>query len=147
LSFVGNADSSKNGSDEMKRDFAATSMMDAYIAAFPENVQDVLQTIRDIIKHAAPEAEEAIKYRIPTFVLNGNLVHFAAFQNHVGFYPTPSGLAQFKDALSSYKCAKGSVQFPLDSPIPYHLIRRIVKFRVKENRDKMATTTKRKNSK
>ena len=111
--------------------------IDAYIADFPENVQHILKKIRRIIKDAAPDAVEAIKYQIPTFVLGGNLVHFAAFKNHIGFYPTPSGIEQFKDALSGYNSAKGSVQFPLDSPIPYDLIERIVKFRVMESRDKM----------
>jgi uncharacterized protein YdhG (YjbR/CyaY superfamily) len=110
--------------------------IEAYISGFPEDVQQILQKIRRIVSDAAPDAEEAIKYQIPTFVLGGNLVHFAAFAKHIGFYPTPSGIEQFKDALSAYNCAKGSVQFPLDAPIPYVLIKRIVKFRVKESRDK-----------
>ena len=84
------------------------------------------------------------KYQIPTFVLNGNLVHFAAFENHIGLYPTPSGIEQFKDALSKYKNAKGSVQFPLDAPIPYPLIKKIVAFRVKENREKATKKTRKK---
>lgn len=113
--------------------------IDAYISGFPENVQEILQNIRRIINDAAPDAEEAIKYRIPTFVLGGNLVHFAAFAKHIGFYPTPSGIEQFKDALSAYKNAKGSVQFSLDSPIPYNLINKIVKFRVKECRGTMSS--------
>jgi uncharacterized protein YdhG (YjbR/CyaY superfamily) len=116
--------------------------LDAYIAGFPEDVQEILQKIRRIISDAAPDAEEAIKYQIPTFVLGGNLVHFAAFAKHIGFYPTPSGIEQFKDALSAYNTAKGSVQFPLDSPIPYTLIKRIVNFRVKEVRDKIASKPK-----
>jgi uncharacterized protein YdhG (YjbR/CyaY superfamily) len=119
--------------------------IDAYIAGFPEDVQDILKKMRRIIGDAAPDAREAIKYQIPTFVLGGNLVHFAAFENHIGFYPTPSGIEQFKDDLSSYKSARGSVQFPLDSPIPYNLIRRIVKFRVKENLDKMSSKPMKKN--
>ncbi len=119
--------------------------LDAYIAGFPQDVQEILQKIRRIISDAAPDAQEAIKYQIPTFVLGGNLVHFAAFAKHIGFYPTPSGIEQFKDALSAYKTAKGSVQFPLDSPIPYNLIRRIVKFRVKENRDESPAKPKAKN--
>lgn len=110
--------------------------IDAYIAGFPGNVQPILLRIRKIISDAAPEAEEAIKYQIPTFVLNGNLVHFAAFAHHIGFYPTPSGIEQFREALADYSSAKGSVQFPLDAPIPYRLITRIVKFRVSENRAK-----------
>ncbi|MCA9178803.1 MAG: DUF1801 domain-containing protein [Planctomycetales bacterium] len=116
--------------------------IDAYISGFPEEVQKILQKIRCIVREAAPDAEEAIKYRIPTFVLGGNLVHFAAFAKHIGFYPTPSGIEQFKDSLSAYSSAKGSIQFPLDSPIPYNLIKRIVKFRVKESRDKMASNSK-----
>ena len=115
---------------------APPTTIDAYIAGFPEEVRAILEKIRGIVKAAAPEAEEAIKYQIPTFVLNGNLVHFAAFENHIGLYPTPSGIEQFKDALSKYKNAKGSVQFPLDAPIPYPLIKKIVSFRVKENREK-----------
>ena len=107
-------------------------------------MQDKLQKIRGIIKKAAPDAAEAIKYQIPTFVLNGNLVHFAAFQKHIGFYPTPSGIEEFKGELSVYKSAKGSVQFPLDAPVPFSLITRIVNFRVKENREKAASKSRRK---
>ncbi len=128
----------------MKTETAPPKTVDAYIAGFPKVVQDTLQQIRKIIKDAAPEAEETIKYRIPTFVLNGNLVHFAAFQKHIGFYPTPSGIEQFKEALSAYRSAKGSVQFPLDAPIPYNLIKNIVKFRVKENRDRLAAKSRKK---
>ncbi|MCA9050263.1 MAG: DUF1801 domain-containing protein [Planctomycetaceae bacterium] len=127
----------------MKSESPATPI-DAYISGFPDNVQDILRKIREIIREAAPDAEEAIKYQIPTFVLGGNLVHFAAFKNHIGFYPTPSGIEQFKDVLSNYKGAKGSVQFPLDSPIPYSLIRKIVKFRVKESRDRTSSKPARK---
>jgi uncharacterized protein YdhG (YjbR/CyaY superfamily) len=112
--------------------------IDEYIAGFPTDVQRILHEIRSIIRTAAPGAEEAIKYGIPTFVLNGNLVHFAAFQKHIGFYPTPSGIEAFKDELSAYQSAKGSVQFPLGKPVPLGLIRKIVKFRVKENREKTA---------
>jgi len=109
--------------------------IDAYIKAFPEDTQRILEKMRQTIRRAAPEAEEAIAYQIPTFKLNGkNLVHFAAFKNHIGFYPTPSGIEAFKKELSSYKGAKGSVQFPLDKPIPYDLVKKIVIFRVKENR-------------
>ena len=120
----------------MKAEAASPNSIDAYIAGFPKDIQVILAKIRGIVREAAPEAQEAIKYQIPTFVLNGNLVHFAAFQNHIGFYPTPSGIEQFKDALSAYHSAKGSVQFPLDSPIPYTLIKKIVKFRVNENNTK-----------
>lgn len=94
------------------------------------------------IKKAAPDAGEAIKYQMPTFTLKGNLVHFAAFKKHIGFYPVPTGIEAFKDELSVYKTAKGSVQFPLDKPIPFDLISRIVKFRVKENLDKAAAKGK-----
>ena len=110
--------------------------IDEYIAGCPEDVRKILGKIRLTIRKAAPKAEEAISYQMPTFRLNGNLVHFAAFQNHIGFYPTPSGIEKFKDELSAYESAKGSVQFPLDQPIPYGLITEIVKFRVKENLEK-----------
>ena len=116
----------------MKKDIAQPTNIDAYISGFPKDVQVILEEIRSIIRKAAPDAVEAIKYRIPTFVLKENLVHFAAFQKHIGFYPTSSGIEQFKDELSAYKNAKGSVQFPLDKSIPFSLIRKIVKFRVKE---------------
>lgn len=132
----------------MKADTETPHTIDGYISGFPKDVQEILQKIRGIVKDAAPDAEEAIKYQIPTFVLNGNLVHFAAFKQHIGFYPTPSAIMQFKDALSAYHSAKGSVQFPLDSPIPYSLIKKMVKFRVKQNRDKIAAKpAKRKRSK
>jgi uncharacterized protein YdhG (YjbR/CyaY superfamily) len=107
--------------------------IDEYIAGFPPDVQDILQKIRLTIHQAAPEAQEAISYQMPTFKLNGNLVHFAAFKKHIGFYPVPSVIEAFKDELSAYHQGKGSVQFPLDQPIPYDLIRRIVQFRVQEN--------------
>lgn len=107
--------------------------IDEYIAGFPDDVRVILQRVRTTIQKAAPGAQEAIKYQMPTFTLNGNLVHFAAFKNHVGFYPIPTGIEAFKKELSVYKQGKGSVQFPLDQPIPYNLIRKIVKFRVKEN--------------
>lgn len=112
--------------------------IDEYIAGFPLNVQDILEQIRAAIRESAPDAEEAIKYQIPTFVLKENLVHFAAFKNHVGFYPTPSGIEEFKNELSSYEHAKGSVRFPIDKPIPLKLIRKIVAFRVKEATAKVA---------
>jgi len=107
--------------------------IDEYIRSYPEEIQKLLNEIRDAIKTAAPEATEKISYQIPTFYLNGNLVHFAAFKNHIGFYPTSSGIAAFKDELKDYKSSKGSVQFPLDKPMPTDLIKRIVKFRVIEN--------------
>ena len=116
--------------------------IDEYIAGYPADVQDILEKIRMTIRKAAPQAEEIINYGIPTFTLNGNLVHFAAFKNHIGFYPTPSGIDKFKEELSAYESAKGSVQFPLDQPIPYGLIGKIVKFRVKENLEKAAAKGK-----
>jgi len=117
--------------------------IDEYIARYPQEIQDILQQIRMTIWEAAPEAEEAISYQMPTFRLHGNLVHFAVFKNHIGFYPIPSGIEQFKEELSAYKVGKGSVQFPLDQPIPYDLIRRITLFRVEENQRKAAQKRKR----
>ena len=106
---------------------------DEYIAAFPENVQQVLKQLRETIREAAPHAEEAFSYNIPTFKIRGkNLVHFGGHKKHIGFYPTPSGIDAFKDELSKYKSAKGSVQFPFNEPFPYDLVSRIVRFRVEE---------------
>lgn len=117
----------------MKSKKIGFTSIDEYIAALPEEPQKILEEIRATIKAAAPEAEEKISYQMPTFVLKGNLVHFAAFKKHIGFYPVPTGIEKFKKELSAYQGAKGSVQFPLDEPIPYALISKIVKFRVKEN--------------
>ena len=113
--------------------------IDDYISTFPAATQKALRQLRKAIKAAAPGADEAIKYGVPTFVLNGNLVHFGGFTNHVGFYPGPSGIAKFSSELSNYKSAKGSVQFPLDEPLPVALVTRIVKFRVGEARAKGPT--------
>ena len=110
--------------------------IDEYIEDFPKDVQAILKRIRETVHKAAPKAEETISYGIPTFKLYGNLVHFAGYKSHIGFYPTPSGIEKFKKELSAYKGAKGSVQYPLDQPIPYELIARITKFRVKENLEK-----------
>ncbi|MGH8004386.1 MAG: iron chaperone [Limisphaerales bacterium] len=107
--------------------------IDEYIGSFPKDTQRILQTFHREIKSAAPQAAEAISYGIPTFKLNGNLVHFAAFKNHIGFYPTPSAIAAFKKELSPYKTSKGAIQFPIDEPMPLALISWMVKFRVKEN--------------
>lgn len=116
---------------------AKFTTMDAYIASFPKEVRGILEHIRETIRKAAPEAVEAISYQIPTFKLNGsNLVHFAAWKDHVGFYATPSGNAAFKKELAPYKVAKGSIQFPLDEPIPYDLVTKIAKFRVRETQVK-----------
>jgi uncharacterized protein YdhG (YjbR/CyaY superfamily) len=110
--------------------------VDFFIAGFPKETQILLEQIRATIKKAAPEAKEGINYGIPTFTLSGNLVHFSAFKTHIGFYPTPSGIKAFKKELIGYKSAKGSVQFPLEKPLPLGLIDEIVKFRVKENLEK-----------
>ncbi|HHX43813.1 MAG TPA: hypothetical protein GX714_07505 [Chloroflexi bacterium] len=110
--------------------------VEAYIAGFPEEIQAILQRVRATIKEAAPDAQEAIKYGLPTMVLHGNLVHFGAFRDHIGFYPTPSGIEAFRDELRPYRLRKGTVQFPLDEPIPYDLIRRITRYRVQENLEK-----------
>ncbi|SFW87007.1 iron chaperone [Chitinophaga sancti] len=107
--------------------------VDAYIATFPAEVQTLLQQVRNTIQQAAPDATEAIKYAMPTFVLNGNLVHFAAFKQHIGFYPAPTGIKAFEKELSPYKQGKGSIQFPLDQPLPLDLITKIVRYRVKQN--------------
>jgi uncharacterized protein YdhG (YjbR/CyaY superfamily) len=117
----------------MKTTQTAPQTIDEYIAGFPADVQEVLQKIRMTIHEAAPDAQEKISYQMPTFFLKGNLVHFAAFKEHIGFYPVPTGIEKFKKELSVYKQGKGSVQFPLDQPMPYDLITKIVKFRVKEN--------------
>lgn len=122
----------------MKIAQAAPTTIDEYIAGFPSAVQEILQKIRMTIREAAPDAEEAIKYQLPTFVLKGNLVHFGAFKKHIGFYSTPSGHQEFQEELSVYKGAKGSVQFPLDQPMPLDLIRRVVRFRVEENLERAA---------
>jgi uncharacterized protein YdhG (YjbR/CyaY superfamily) len=111
----------------------APATIDEYIAGFPPDIQAILQKIRQTIREAAPDAQETISYQMPTFTLKGNLVHFAAFKNHIGLYPAPTGIEEFQSDLSVYKGGKGSVQFPLDKPIPYALISRIVAFRVKEN--------------
>ena len=111
--------------------------IDAYIATFPESTQKILEQVRAIIKKAAPDAVEDIRYAMPTFRLNdSNLVFFAGYKNHIGFYATPTGHEAFKEALSIYKQGKGSVQFPLDKPMPYDLITQIVQFRVQENVEK-----------
>ncbi len=126
----------------MKTAQTAPTTIDEYIAGFPPDVQAILNKIRATIRKAAPGAEETIKYRMPTFTLNGNLVYFAAFKSHIGFYPVPTGIEKFKQELSVYEGGKGSIQFPLDKPIPYGLIGRIVKFRVKENLSKAAKKKK-----
>ncbi|WP_420148202.1 iron chaperone [Spirosoma sp.] len=107
--------------------------IDEYIAGFPADVQEKLQQVRETIKKAAPDATETVKYAMPTFTLNGNLVYFAGFKNHIGFYATPKGNEAFQQELSAYKQGKGSIQFPLDQPMPLDLIARMVTYRVEEN--------------
>jgi uncharacterized protein YdhG (YjbR/CyaY superfamily) len=116
--------------DEKKAGFAT---VDEYIASFPEETQGKLRELRAAIRAAAPEAEEKISYQMPTFFLKGNLVYFAAWKKHMGFYAIPSANAEFKDELAAYTVSKGAVQFPLDQPLPVELITRMVRFRVAEN--------------
>jgi len=123
---------------------AAPKNIDEYIAGFPPEIQDILEKVRMTVRTAAPDAEETISYQMPTFRLKGNLVHFAAFKTHIGFYPTPTGTEEFKKELSAYEGGKGSIRFPLDQPIPYDLISRIVVFRVKENLERAEARAKRK---
>jgi len=115
----------------------APKTIDEFIAGYPIDVQEILKKVRATIRKAAPDAEETIKYGIPTFTLNGNLVHFSAYKTHIGFYPTPSGIEKFKSELSVYELSKGTVRFPINRPIPFGLISKIVKFRVKENSGKV----------
>lgn len=117
----------------MPKQKSTSKEIDVYISSFPKDVQAILEKIRKTIRKSAPDAHEIMNYGIPTFTLEGNLVHFAGFKNHIGFYPAPSGIEKFKKELSKYEGAKGSVKFPLDQLIPYVLIGKIVTFRVKEN--------------
>jgi len=119
--------------------------IDHYISIFPPDIQGILETIRKVIREAAPDAVEKISYQMPTFAQLGNVVHFAAFKNHIGFYPAPSGIAEFEQELAEYKAGKGTIQFPLGQPIPYDLITKIVKFRVAENVAKAERKAKQKN--
>ena len=124
----------------MKR--RAPANIDEYIDGFPSNVQKILQKIRKTIQKAAPEAAEAISYQMPSFRLNGYLIYFAGYQNHIGLYPAPRGVAEFKEEMALYEGGKGTVRFPLDAPVPYDLITRIVKFRVQQNQEKAAAKSK-----
>jgi len=126
----------------MNKDQTAPKTIDEYIAGFAPDMQAILEKIRMTIRKAAPGAEETISYQMPTFTLKGNLVHFAAFKKHIGFYPVPTGIEHFKNELSVYEGGKGSVRFPLDRPIPFDLIRRIVEFRVQENLAKAAARSR-----
>lgn len=116
--------------------------MDQYIAAYPADIQEILQNIRAVIHSAAPAAQETISYQIPTFTLKGNLVHFAAFKSHISFFPASSGVEKFQNELAGYKTSKGTIRFPLGQPIPYDLIRRIVLFRVQENLERAEASKK-----
>ncbi|MFC4306979.1 iron chaperone [Cohnella boryungensis] len=122
----------------------AYASTEAYIAQFPPHVQEILNTLRQVIREAAPEATEKISYQMPTFFLHQNLVHFAGYKSHIGFYPGASGIAAFQPELAAYKGAKGSVQFPLDKPLPYELIARIVRYRVAQNIETAAAKAKKK---
>ena len=125
----------------MEQKKAGVVSIDEYISSCPKDIQKILQELRGTIRAAAPGAQEKISYQMPTFYLNGNLVHFAAHSHHIGFYPTPSGIVAFKDELAKYQSSKGAVQFPIDEPLPLKLIGRIVKFRVAENLQKATTKT------
>jgi uncharacterized protein YdhG (YjbR/CyaY superfamily) len=117
----------------MKNKAAKATTIDEYISGFPRDIQRLLKQVRSTIRKAAPAAQETISYRVPAFMFEGSLVYFAAFKNHIGFFPTSSGITHFKNELSAYESAKGSVRFPLDQPIPLDLITKITRFRVKEN--------------
>jgi uncharacterized protein YdhG (YjbR/CyaY superfamily) len=128
----------------MRPDQTAPKNIDENIAGSPQDVQEILEKIRRTIRKAAPDAEETIKYQIPTFTLKGNLLSFAAYKKHIGFYPAPAGNEKFRNELSVYRAGKGSVKFPLDKPIPFDLISKIVKFRVRENLDRAEAKQKKK---
>lgn len=119
----------------MKEKISYTSI-DEYISAFSPEIQEILQKLRKVIKESAPDAKEKISYAMPTFEQHGNLVHFAAFKNHIGFYPAPDGINQFQEEVAEYHASKGTLQFPLGKPIPYELISRIVMYRVARNLEK-----------
>lgn len=128
----------------MRTNQTAPKNIDEYIAGFPDSVQKILEKIRITIRKAAPDAEEAISYQIPAFKLKGDLIFFAAYKKHIGLYPAPRGSEEFKEELAGYEGGKGTVQFPLDKPIPYDLISRITKFRVRENLAKAEAKGKKK---
>ena len=120
----------------MKETKKEITTIDEYIASFPKEIQEILESIRKTIRSSAPNVIETISYQMPTYRLNGILVHFAAYKNHIGFYPTPSAIVEFSKKLSNYEYSKGSIKFPLNKPIPLDLIQEIVEFRVKENIEK-----------
>ncbi len=128
----------------MKTNPLAPGTIDEYIAGFPPDVQEILEQMRLTIRKAVPDAEEAIKYQIPTFTLKGNLLSFAAFKKHLGFYPAPAGDEKFREELSVYRAGKSSVRFPLDQPIPFDLISQMVKFRWQEHLTRVTTKGKKK---
>jgi uncharacterized protein YdhG (YjbR/CyaY superfamily) len=121
---------------------AKVKTIDEYIAGFEDDIQKTLQEIRNFIKSVAPEATEKISYGIPTFYLNGNLVHFAAFKDHYGFYPTPSGIDEFEKELAPYRSGKGTLRFPVNKPLPWKIIKKVIHFRVKENLNKKRSKSK-----
>lgn len=131
----------------MRTSQRASKSIDEYIAGFPDEVQESLEKIRTTIRKAAPDAEETISYRIPTFKLKGNLVSFAGYKKHIGIYPAPVGTKRFNKELSVYRAAKSSVRFPLDKPIPFDLISQIVKLRIKENLSRAEAKAKKKKQK
>lgn len=120
----------------MKTEKIKFKTINEYISTFPKDVQIILNELRNLISTSAPKAKEKISYNMPTYFLNGNLVHFAGYKNHIGFYPTPRGIEKFIDELKDCKTSKGAIQFPIDKPLPKQLIKKIVKFRVKENLNK-----------
>ena len=120
----------------MKTNHVLPGNIDDYIATFPAPIQKLLKQLHETIRTVAAGAEESISYQMPAFKLNGPLVYFAGYNKHIGFYPTPSGIAKFQQELSPYKSSKGAVQFPIDEPLPLELVSRIVRFRVKENLEK-----------
>lgn len=126
----------------MKNRAPASKTVDEYIGQFPKEVQETLRQLRAVIKKAAPDATERISYQMPTYTMNRNLVHFAAYKNHIGFYPAPSGIDTFKAQLSLYEGSKGTVRFPIDAPLPFGLIERIVRFRVREDKARAKSKTK-----
>jgi uncharacterized protein YdhG (YjbR/CyaY superfamily) len=128
----------------MKSEKAGFTSIDEYIATFPEDIQQLLKQMRATIHAAAPDATEKISYQMPTFFLKGNLVHFAAFKDHIGFYPTPSGTEAFKDELARYEAGKGSIRFPINEPLPLELVSKIVKLRVAENLKKAEEKSRKK---
>src|SRR5258706_2067839 len=131
----------------MKTDRIRPKSIDDFIALYPKEVQKILQKLRATIRKAAPKAEETINYGIPAFKLNGNLVFFSAYKNHIGFYPAPGGIEAFKKELSAYEGGKGSIRFPIDKPLPLVLIATIVRFRVQQNLERAEAKTKKKKKK